>query len=109
MTAARAAGATSAKAAVAHPPSAATPVASVTGSADLAAPSVVSVAVSPRPSSPSASSADFPPDVVRLLDVLARIERRRQARLAAERAQASSVSAPVAVSSVAKQARQEGR
>lgn len=28
-------------------------------------------------------SRDFPPDVVRLLDVLTRIERRRQARLRA--------------------------
>ena len=37
---------------------------------------------------PSAAPADFPPDVLRLLEVFARIERRRQARLAAERAQA---------------------
>lgn len=40
----------------------------------------------PRPPSPGESvSPDLPPDIVRLLDVLARIERRRQARLRAER------------------------
>jgi len=63
MTSARAAGT---PAAIARPPSAAV------------------VAVAP----PVASPADFPPDVARLLDLFARIERRRQARLAAERAQA---------------------
>lgn len=34
---------------------------------------------------PPSSAALFPPDVLRLLDVLARIELRRQARLRAER------------------------
>jgi len=45
---------------------------------------------SPRPSSLEASSPGFPPDVVRLLDVLVRIESRRQARLRALQAQEAS-------------------
>ncbi len=38
------------------------------------------------PSSVSVMPAPLPPDVVRLVDVLARIERRRQARISAEHA-----------------------
>ncbi len=46
----------------------------------------ISVAVDPRPPSaralsPVTPSPSFPPDVIRLLDVLARIELRRQTRL----------------------------
>ena len=36
-----------------------------------------------KPPSPRPSAEGFPPDVLRLLDVLARIERRRQERLRA--------------------------
>lgn len=43
-----------------------------------------------QPPSPRPSPEGFPPDVLRLLDVLARIERRRQARLRALQMQGAS-------------------
>jgi hypothetical protein len=43
-----------------------------------------------KPLSPHSQSGGFPPDVVRLLDVLVRIERRRQAKLRAMRIQEAS-------------------
>jgi hypothetical protein len=51
---------------------------------------MISTTKEAKPPAPQPPSVGLPPDVLRLLDVLARIERRRQAKLRAVRIQGAS-------------------